>query len=73
MRQTIDAIFEKGVLRPLEPVPWLPDRRRVRITIVDDQVRDLQACIGTLPDEDAAEMRRIIEDQFERVNPDDWK
>jgi predicted DNA-binding antitoxin AbrB/MazE fold protein len=74
MRQTIDAILDNGVLRPLEPLPWLPENRPVRVTIlIEDQVRDVNDCVGTLPDADADEMRRIIADEFERVNPDDWK
>ena len=32
MKQTIDAIYENGLLRPLEPL-HLPERKRVRVTI----------------------------------------
>jgi hypothetical protein len=30
-------------------------------------------CIGILPDEDAADMRRIIQGEFEQVYPDEWR
>ena len=28
---------------------------------------------GTVSDEDTKEIEKIIDEQFERVNPDDWK
>jgi predicted DNA-binding antitoxin AbrB/MazE fold protein len=74
MRETIDAIYENGLLRPLKPVSWLSDKRKVKITILDENhAHPLEECIGILPDEDAREMKRIISEQFERVNPDEWK
>jgi uncharacterized protein (DUF433 family) len=34
-----------------------------------DEAGPLASYAGTLPDEDAAEMLRIIEDEFERIDP----
>lgn len=34
--------------------------------------QDLLKLEGTLPDEDAAELVRIIEEEFEQVEPSDW-
>jgi predicted DNA-binding antitoxin AbrB/MazE fold protein len=38
MTRQIDAVYENGVLRPLEPVP-LGERERVRLTITNE-IRD---------------------------------
>ena len=33
MSITIEAVYEAGVLRPLAPLPELPDNSKVRVTI----------------------------------------
>ena len=66
MTRRIDAIYESGVLRPLQALDGLAEHTRVRVTIetVDSEDIGLAACVGILPDEDAEEMRRIIEREF---------
>lgn len=39
MRQTIEAIFENGVLQPLEPLN-LPDHERVSVTVETAKTQD---------------------------------
>ena len=74
MEETIDAIYENGVLRPLKPLPWaIEEHAHVKITLNKDTTQNLAECIGTLPDADAAEMSKIIESEFERLNDNDWK
>lgn len=74
VRQTLDAIYENGVLRPLTPLQGVPEHGAVRITVsVDEPANPLTACVGILPDADAAEMRNAIEREFERVDPNEWK
>ncbi|MCW5935180.1 MAG: antitoxin family protein [Fimbriimonadia bacterium] len=74
MSQTIEAIYENGVLRPLEPLSGLGEHARLLITIepVDLGTHPLESVIGILPDEDAQEMQAIVEREFERVNLDKW-
>ncbi len=74
MMRKIKAIFEGGVLRPLESLDGIAEHAHVRITIesVESAGTTLADCIGTLPDEDAAEMRRIIESEFGQVNLNEW-
>lgn len=71
MTRTIDAMYEGGVLRPLQALEGIPEHSRVRLTVVSAEVpgQNLAECVGTLPDEDAAEMREIIDREFEQVNP----
>jgi predicted DNA-binding antitoxin AbrB/MazE fold protein len=74
MTRTVEAIYEKGVLRPLTPVEGLAEHARVRISIDQpDAPHPLLQFCGTLPDEDAREIEKLIADEFERVDPDEWK
>lgn len=74
MTRTINAIYEAGVLRPLQSLDGIAEHARVRLTIesVDPVGNGLVDCIGILPDEDAAEIRRIVQTEFEQVNLDEW-
>ena len=74
MTRTIDAVYEGGVLRPLHSLEGIAERARVRLTVesVELSGNGLADCIGILPDEDAAEMRRIVESEFERVHLNEW-
>jgi predicted DNA-binding antitoxin AbrB/MazE fold protein len=72
--RTINAVYEGGILRPLQALEGIEEHTRVRVTVetVAPAVGILADCIGILPDEDAEEMRRIVEDEFERVDPGEW-
>lgn len=72
--QTIEAIYENGILRPLQPVHGLDENERLVITIksVSKDKHPLEAVIGTLPDEDALEISQIVNGEFEKVNVDEW-
>ncbi|MDW8140872.1 MAG: antitoxin family protein [Candidatus Bipolaricaulota bacterium] len=75
MAQTIEAIYENGILRPLKPLENLKEHSKVRVTIEAEvtTMHPFVTCIGILPDEDAAEMRRIIEEEFEKVDLREWQ
>ena len=75
MTQTIDAIYENGVFKPVQPLRGINERARVKITVESTSVEGhpLLECMGILPDEDAEEMRRIIEDEFEKVDLHEWQ
>ena len=74
MTRTIKAIYEGGVLRPLQSLDGIAEHAEVKLTVetVEPAGNGLADCIGILPDEDAAEMRPIVEDEFERVNLRKW-
>lgn len=69
---TVEAIYESGILRPLHPLE-LPEHTRVRLRVELVPEHLLADCVGIMPNEDAEEMRRIIEQEFEQVNPDEWR
>ena len=75
MLQTIEAIYENGVLRPLQPLNGITEHARLKVTVEveEPQPHPLADCMGIMPDEDAEEMLRIIEDEFGKVNMDEWK
>ena len=75
MTKTIEAVFAQGVFRPLQAVVGLQENERVRLTLQSEQAagHPFEGWVGTLPDDEAREMIRVIEDEFERVNPDEWK
>ncbi|MGD0886198.1 MAG: antitoxin family protein [Thermodesulfovibrionales bacterium] len=74
MTKTIEAVYEKGILRPLSPIKGLRSRQKVHITLdtVLKKKHPLAGLCGTLPDKDAAEMMRVIEDEFEKVDMGEW-
>jgi predicted DNA-binding antitoxin AbrB/MazE fold protein len=39
MKKSVEAIYENGVFRPLEPVD-LPEHQRVQLTVADDEWLD---------------------------------
>ncbi|MCP4662814.1 MAG: antitoxin family protein [bacterium] len=69
MSRAVRAIYENGVLRPLDPLRGIEEHSEVKLIIrVAEQASYLAECIGILLDEDAEEMIRIIEDEFERAD-----
>ncbi len=74
MPKTIEAIYEDGVLRPLIPIKGLKKHQKVAITVKKSLKKrhPLHGLCGILPDEDAKEMLKIIEEEFEKVDIDEW-
>ena len=75
MTRTIEARYENGILRPLEPLEGVAEHSRLTITLELKEVRahPFAGYVGTLPDEDANEMMRIIDEEFESVDSERWK
>ena len=74
MQHTCEAIFENGVLRPLTPLVGIEEHQHLKVTVeTEDKPHPLSACFGTMPDEDAAEMMKIIDEEFEKIDQDEWQ
>lgn len=73
MTKTIQAVFEDGVLRPLEPIEGIRENTEVEITIAFKQkeVSPILRFAGILSEEEANRMLKVVEEEFERVNPDE--
>ena len=74
LENVVEAVYEDGVLKPVEPLTGLAEHCRVQVTVRLEKPRHpLADCLGTMPDEDAEEIRRVVEEEFERVDLDEWK
>ena len=73
MSETIPAVFENGVFRPLRPPTGLVEHHQVTLTVdVELEASPLSEVAGSLASEDAQELREIIDREFERVDPREW-
>lgn len=72
--QTLEAIYENGALRLLTQPEGLAEHSKVKITIEAEerQPSPLLQFAGILSNEEAAALVRIIEDEFERVDLNEW-
>jgi predicted DNA-binding antitoxin AbrB/MazE fold protein len=75
MAETVDAVYENGVLRLTQPLMGFREHSKVKVTVQPGEGAQhvLAGCVGTLPDEDAAEMRDSIEQEFEKVDIREWE
>jgi len=75
MTKTIHAMYEHGILRPLEPIEGIKENTEVEVTIAVKQkeLSHILRFAGILSEEEANTMLRIVEEEFERVNLDEWK
>jgi len=73
MSETIPAVFENGVFRPLRRPKGLVENHHVTLTVdVEEQVSALAEVAGSLAPEDAQELREIVDREFERIDPREW-
>ena len=74
MLQIIEAIYENGVLRPLKPLKGFPEHSKLKITIEAEDIEPhpLLQFAGILSNEEAAELTRLIETEFEEIDPNGW-
>lgn len=72
--KTVEAIYEKGVLRPLKPLEGVAENSKVTVTIEYEEIRlhPLLKFAGILSDTEAMELSKLIEEEFEKVDPDAW-
>jgi predicted DNA-binding antitoxin AbrB/MazE fold protein len=74
MKETLKAVFENGVFRPLKRPKGLAERREVTLTVtVEEGQSSLADFAGRISSDDAQEMREVIEREFERVDPLEWR
>jgi hypothetical protein len=74
MKETLRAVFEYGVFRRLTRPKGIAERREVTLTVTtEDRPSSLVDFAGRVSSDDAEEMREIIEREFERVDPGEWR
>lgn len=75
MTETIEAVYKKGALHPLKPLKGVKADARVRLTvepISTATAHPLERFAGILSAEEANEMLRLVEEEFERIEPNAW-
>lgn len=74
MVRRLDAVYQNGVICPLEAVQGLDESARVRLTVESGEAsgKGLAEIAGILPTADATEMMNIIDGEFEKVDPGEW-
>ena len=73
MKKNVQAIYEHGVLRPFKPLEGIAENSEVELTIQSLPTRHaLKDLFGTLPKEDADEMRKVVDQEFEKVDLSEW-
>ncbi|KYC39092.1 hypothetical protein WA1_34475 [Scytonema hofmannii PCC 7110] len=72
--QTVEAIYENGVFRPLKALDGLVEHSQVKITIESDQTQShpLLQFAGILSDEEAIELQHTIANEFGKIDPNVW-
>jgi hypothetical protein len=74
MRKTLEAVYENGVFRPIERPEGIAEHRQVTLTVtVNDKPASFAGVAGCMSADDAAEMRAIVECEFESVDLREWQ
>ena len=75
MTKTIHAVYKQGMLRPLEPIEGIKENTEVEITISVGDVgpSHILKFAGILSDEEANRMLQTVEEEFERIDMNEWK
>ena len=74
MTQTIEAIYENGVLRPVQPLQGIEEKSRIQVTlqVSSSPGATMDFSFGIMPNEDAEAILRVVEEECERVDLRDW-
>lgn len=74
MVRNVEAIYKDGMLHPVVPLRGIAEDALVRVTIEELPPHPaLRHCFGIMPHEEAEAMRRVIDEEFGKVNPDEWQ
>jgi len=64
----IEVIYNDNVLKPLAPITGLKKNERAWIIFCSCPKREiLRELVGTLSPEEAEEMQRVIDEEFEKI------
>lgn len=75
MTKTIHAVYEHGVFKPLEPVEGIEENTELDVTVsIGEEVSNtVLKFAGVLSDDEAAGMMKTVDEEFERINLNEWK
>ena len=68
MARMVEVIYEDEVLKPLAPIEGLKKRERIWVILCPrPEKKALRELVGTLTHEEAEEMQRLIDEEFEKI------
>jgi predicted DNA-binding antitoxin AbrB/MazE fold protein len=68
MTNTVEAIYEDNVLKPIEPIKGLMEHEKVTLIIRPHPVKKgLREIAGKLTHTEAEEMQKLIDEEFEKI------
>ena len=72
--QSVEAVYENGLLRPLQDLKGIAEHSKVNITIITgpESIHPLSEFAGILSNEEAIELHSIIQKEFEGIDPNEW-
>ncbi len=66
--QTIEAVYEDNVLKPIKPLKGIMEHESVVVTVRPRPARKgLSDLAGTLTYEEAKELRKLADEEFEKI------
>ncbi len=68
MTRMIEVTYENDILRPLMPIEGLQKHERAWVILCPRPRREsLRELVGTLTHEEAEEMQKLIDEEFEKI------
>ena len=68
MYRMLEVIYEDNVLKPLAPIEGLQEHERVVVILCPRTGKEgLRKLVGTLTHEEADAMRKVINEEFEKI------
>ena len=67
MVKTLHAVYEHGILRPLEQIDGIEENAEVELTLIIEKkgVHPILRFAGILKEEEADQMMKAVDDEFE--------
>jgi predicted DNA-binding antitoxin AbrB/MazE fold protein len=66
--QTIDAVYEDNVLKPVRPLKGIMEHQSVVVTVrLHPAKKGLRDLAGTLTHDEAKEQQMLIDEEFEKI------
>lgn len=66
--QTIEAVYEDNVLKPIKPLKGIMEHENVVVTVRPRPLKKgLREVAGTLTHKEAKEMQKLIDEEFEKI------
>jgi len=75
MEKNIRAIYKNGIFQPIDKIVGISNDQEVNLSIstTDNNASKLKNFVGIIDNSTAIAMLKIIEEEFETVNMNEWE